>query len=731
MSSPAGFAAYQAVLSSGDKSNDPKDAGDTAKGNAKGEDGSLTFNSKFEDVKEIWQDGEILAVTRSQNQYKRSQQSKKRFGEYSLLLRRVLDLNDRQKPKLQLELQSDTLRREFRRLAKGLMSISLNHDPIVIYEPYRELYYYRAQIQKAVAEAADEETRQEIQLLINFEAQYMSHTIATVTSLRDNGTIEFEWLWSLFAPGCDVVLQNTTAMAAVVEWPAVLKSYQVQVEDGMPMWVVAVTHTGFNGHKFGQVQSSFTFPSFSGTVDIAQLPVYPLAYCKHKSQLMEAATARGQRYEAYCVNSSKTSKPPIGTTMRYEGPFWTMRDEDEYSRRGCRLYDSPSGTINGRLVVDAEGFLSQFPIFRDTLIPEASTGDQDNSDDEPFNPISFFRPRRLFRSDTAGSSNALSPQLQSKPLSADQLLTCPPFVPAFSFPSRRWGLVLIDKLEDVEWNPGVYEKLQIENRIKTTLRGIVKGHCEHLTNFDDFIQDKGRGLVFLLHGPPGCGKTMTAESIAESLRKPLYNVNGGELGTSAYTIQRGLERAFGLVSRWDAIFLLDEADAFLARRGDSVEKNAPISVFLRLLEYQAGIMFLTTNRLGDIDPAFHSRIHISIPYSDLTDSQRASIWRDLAREKCDCTFSDAEAELLGTLPVDGRTIKNVLRLATLFAKTRGDEAVMTMSDIVEVLPLAVGDSTVAKLSAGQAKGELSEKDALSSVMGQFVGNSWPTNQLEG
>lgn len=62
----------------------------------------------------------------------------------------------------------------------------------------------------------------------------------------------------------------------------------------------------------------------------------------------------------------------------------------------------------------------------------------------------------------------------------------------------------------------------------------------------------------------------------ESLKKPLYNVNGGELGTSSASIQDGLERAFGLVSRWNAIFLLDEADAFLERRGDSVEKNASI-----------------------------------------------------------------------------------------------------------------------------------------------------------
>jgi hypothetical protein len=54
-------------------------------------------------------------------------------------------------------------------------------------------------------------------------------------------------------------------------------------------------------------------------------------------------------------------------------------------------------------------------------------------------------------------------------------------------------------------------------------------------------------------------------------------VNGGELGTSAASIQTGLEKAFGLVSRWDAILLLDEADAFLSRRGESVEKNALVS----------------------------------------------------------------------------------------------------------------------------------------------------------
>lgn len=346
MSQPAGFTEYQAALSRDKKSGAETD--DAVKGSTKGDGGRPVFNSKFEDVKEIRQDGEILIVTRSQNQYNRSQKSKKRFGEYSLLLRRVLDMNERQKPKLQLELQSDTLRGEFRRLAQGLTSISVNHDPIVIPEPYRELYYYRERIRTALVEAASEETRQELQLLVGFEAQYMSQTIATVKSFKDNGTIEFEWLWSLFAPGCDVVLQNTSASDTTVEWPAVLRSYETQVQNGVLVWIVTVTHTGFNGHKFGKVQATFKFPSFSGTVDITQLPVYPLQYCRHKNRLTEAATERGRKYEAYCVDSSKTSKPPIGTAMSYGGPFWTMRDEHEYSRRGCQLYDSPSSTVSSQ-----------------------------------------------------------------------------------------------------------------------------------------------------------------------------------------------------------------------------------------------------------------------------------------------------------------------------------------------------------------------------------------------
>jgi len=91
----------------------------------------------------------------------------------------------------------------------------------------------------------------------------------------------------------------------------------------------------------------------------------------------------------------------------------------------------------------------------------------------------------------------------------------------------------------------------------------------------------------------------------------------------------------------------------------------------------------------NIDDAFHSRIHASIAYPELDDDKKRKIWTELAREKCGYTLSQEEALELGALPVDGRTIKNVLRLASLFAAARGPEEDMKFGDIKAVLPLAM------------------------------------------
>lgn len=113
----------------------------------------------------------------------------------------------------------------------------------------------------------------------------------------------------------------------------------------------------------------------------------------------------------------------------------------------------------------------------------------------------------------------------------------------------------------------------------------------------------------LLVGTPGCGKTLTAEAVAEVARKPLYCISAGELGVEPANVEANLLRAFELAQMWDAVILLDEADVFLQQRTPSdLQRNALVAIFLRQLEYYQGILILTTNMVEGCDVALESML---------------------------------------------------------------------------------------------------------------------------
>lgn len=115
----------------------------------------------------------------------------------------------------------------------------------------------------------------------------------------------------------------------------------------------------------------------------------------------------------------------------------------------------------------------------------------------------------------------------------------------------------IELVQPVEWNDEAFENLVLPPGRKDLLQSLIEAHNSEL-GFGDFIPGKGHGLVINLYGPPGVGKTLSAEATSEHVRRPLYVIGSGDLGTSASALDEALSSIFDIATCWKAIVLIDE-----------------------------------------------------------------------------------------------------------------------------------------------------------------------------
>lgn len=101
-------------------------------------------------------------------------------------------------------------------------------------------------------------------------------------------------------------------------------------------------------------------------------------------------------------------------------------------------------------------------------------------------------------------------------------------------------------------------------------------------------------------------------------------------------------------------------------------------------------MLLTTNRASAVDPAFLSRIHLSINYPNLDNKSRKQIWQTFVQpsangQSTEPAITDAQLDTLADLNFNGREIKNIARSARLLAAqdntTLGFEHLQTVLDV--------------------------------------------------
>ncbi|KAF3006997.1 hypothetical protein E8E14_007964 [Neopestalotiopsis sp. 37M] len=236
-----------------------------------------------------------------------------------------------------------------------------------------------------------------------------------------------------------------------------------------------------------------------------------------------------------------------------------------------------------------------------------------------------------------------------EPPPAPDIYVFPKTIPGYNLQSKKWVDLKVDMIRDVTWNKKSFEHLVVDEETKELVKALVQ-HQIARNKSTDIIDRKGNGLIMLLHGGPGTGKTFTAESVAEIAEKPLFRITCSDIGTEPVTAEKYLTSILYLGKTWDCIVLIDEAEVFLEQRNlNNLERNALVSVFLRVLEYYEGILILTSNRVGTFDEAFKSRILLSLHYENLIEGQRTKIWKNFFKRLKEIDEEDDNHDLSSSL----------------------------------------------------------------------------------
>ncbi|PSR97134.1 hypothetical protein BD289DRAFT_480304 [Coniella lustricola] len=411
----------------------------------------------------------------------------------------------------------------------------------------------------------------------------------------------------------------------------------------------------YDGVNYGATFTEMTIPCYLGEQDITKLPIYPLRFLNNSATITANLKQRGTEFCSFIKERH----------LYHDG--WSIPDEprednDETRFRMPELRRNHPEYIQSAVVIDYEECFKQNPQWKAVFepIPDYSQesswsassvriqhwGDRTEVDQE----VDFYITETYLHNDTTSSTMHQERLAKTHSILAtldggflkvqeEDLVLLPRVLVGYSLRDRKFVFVDIESLQLTEKRADIFEDLKIDPKHERVIKSLVRGHFEtrkaeanseraQISLSQDLVYGKGSGLFILLHGPPGVGKTATAEAVAQHHDKPLFSITCGDLGLSPREVETELKSIFRLAHLWDCVLLLDEADVFLARRDiASLQRNALVSVFLRVLEYYTGILFLTTNRVGLIDEAFKSRIHLSLLYPKLNRLRTLEIFR--------------------------------------------------------------------------------------------------------
>ncbi|GAP86570.1 putative AAA family protein [Rosellinia necatrix] len=347
---------------------------------------------------------------------------------------------------------------------------------------------------------------------------------------------------------------------------------------------INVYHIDFDGGDYSAVTKTFHIPQYDGEKEIHELPIFPLRFMKEGASIFEKLKERGRTFQTV-LSKGKAAMAYDGWTLIRDPTGDVMEDFD-----GNEM--TTPEYINSDVIIDfREAFLTyphwqpDFPKYIKTNLQSETRRDpypiiqwvdadrskqvrqwsemvavKESVDNLRWNEFSATDSFLCDLPDDIGTRTATE-----LVLSDEDLALLPSRLFAYALRDRKFIVIDISKLKEIPPVSNQFDDLEIPQNHKTMILSIVYDHFEKkkvrqaaaLQGFEahdqDFIRGKGRGIVILLHGAPGVGKTATAEAVAHAQNKPLFPITCGDLGTTPEVVEERLQETFRLANLWDCV----------------------------------------------------------------------------------------------------------------------------------------------------------------------------------
>ncbi|KAJ8123824.1 hypothetical protein O1611_g9503 [Lasiodiplodia mahajangana] len=423
-------------------------------------------------------------------------------------------------------------------ILKAFRDVIRSYDPVPsdftsslnLQAPFGMLVHYWDELDEYRRALCDTDGRKHMDLLFEFMEHEVRSDRNEALKMMQKGQIAFKNAWVIYRPG-DILYREFMGEP----WLLICKKavYEETPEDG-PYLEIHASYTDHNGTIMGDAKhvvklwQRITFPQ-ENAVSISGLTIYPRKFVQVGDSLERRLKARGEKFLSL----------KDGATCRYNGQAEWLKSppDDFYDLSDCK--------------------------FRGVWLPYTETG-------------RVVLDRKLFGEEQRMSFVKIK-------LADPKPWLCPPFSVGYSLGLKKWVHLLVENIQDAGWIPNTWDSLVLPDKEKILLRSLVTSH-KYSDNPREQAKQKGKGLVVLLHGTPGSGKTLTAEVAAEASQKALVMTSIGELNQKSSLLSgtRAFERELKTVLRyatiWQAVVLLDEADVFLeARTDNSSDRNALVA----------------------------------------------------------------------------------------------------------------------------------------------------------